>query len=308
MRFLSCDWGTTRFRLRLADGERSGPELVSDLGVGTLAARTKPADRPAAFRKALAAAVRALRRRAGLREDLPVVVSGMAGSSIGWKELPYARLPFRLDGRDAVWEEVAPGVYLVSGIQSGHDILRGEETQALGAAALDGGWADGEATLVLPGTHSKHLRVRRGRVIEFRTFMTGELFDVLGRWSVLRHSVDPEARRRARDFREGVRRGASEPLSAALFGVRARQVLRGTSPEGNASFLSGILVGAEMAELRRVKGPVLVAAEGPLARVYGAAAAALGFGRRLRIFPPARAALLSAAGQAVLLRRIQGRV
>jgi 2-dehydro-3-deoxygalactonokinase len=307
MRFLSCDWGTTRFRLRLADGRRLGPGIESDLGAAALAARAKPPDRPAAFREALARAVRALRRREGVREELPVVVSGMAGSSIGWKELPYARLPFRLDGRDAVWEEVAPRVYLVSGLRDREDVLRGEETQAVGAAALDGGWADGEAVLVLPGTHSKHLRVRRGRVTGFRTFMTGELFDLLGRASVLRHSVDAAAPWSGRDFREGVWRGASEPLAAALFRVRARHVLRGTAPASNAWFLSGVLVGAEMAALSRGRGPVVLAAEGRLAAAYRAAARALGLGGRLRVFSPRRAELLAAAGQAVLLGHIEGR-
>lgn len=309
MRFLSCDWGTTRFRLRVADGFRLGPGITSDEGAAALAARSKPEDRPAAFRDALARGIRVLCRRTGLRENLPVVISGMAGSSIGWKELPYARLPFRLDGRDTVWEEVAPRVFLVSGLRDREDVLRGEETQALGAAALDGSWADGEAVLVLPGTHSKHLRVRRRRVLGFRTFMTGELFDVVGRASVLRHSVDVEAPWRKRDFGEGVRRGAREPLSVALFRVRARQLLRGTGSGANAWFLSGVLVGAEMAALseagRHVR--IIVAAEGRLGTAYRAAAEALGLSRRLTVLPPPRAARLTAAGQAVLFERIQGR-
>ncbi len=173
-------------------------QYVSAEGVAQLAAA--PADQRAdAFRQALVRAVNQIEASSsagGPLGDLPIVISGMAGSSIGWQELPYARLPLPLDGRGLVWRSLGPlalgrgQVLLVSGLASGDDVLRGEEIEALGAARLlAGGPLADEGILLLPGTHSKHIHVRAGHIVGFRTFMTGELFEVLGRHSVLRHSL-----------------------------------------------------------------------------------------------------------------------
>src|SRR5439155_22801466 len=172
MRFVSCDWGTSNFRLRLVDGGVKG-EVCTGEGTARLAAR--PGDRAEAFRATLAEGLAQLQAP----ESLPVVISGMASSSIGWKELPYAKLPFSLDGRDAVWEKIDDRVYLISGLRSDIDILRGEETEALGLVATLGREMPFEAVFVLPGTHSKHLEVNPGGIAVFRTFMTAELFEVL---------------------------------------------------------------------------------------------------------------------------------
>lgn len=118
------------------------------------------------------------------------MVSGMASSSIGWRELPYALLPFSLEGSSVVGQWVEPEVYLISGVRGANDMMRGEETQALGWAEQVGDALPLRATLVLPGTHSKHLRLQSGNLTGITTFMTGELFEMLRAHSMLRHSMD----------------------------------------------------------------------------------------------------------------------
>src|SRR5262245_5114638 len=294
MRFVSCDWGTSTFRLRLVDGSVAG-EVRTDDGVAKLAAL--PGDRAEAFRATLARGLEQLQAPA----SLPVVVSGMASSSIGWKELPYAKLPFSLDGRDAVWEKLDNRVYLISGLRSETEILRGEETETLGLVATLGREMAFESVFVLPGTHSKHLDVNPGGIATFRTYMTGELFDVLSRQSVLRHSTDPAAAFDRAAFLEGVEESTRRPLSSTLFRVRTRQVIDRKSVPSNTSFLSGLLIGAELSSLRGSDVPVVVAAGERLRTSYGAAAEALGFGSRLRCVD---SEMLCVLGQQVLLQRI----
>jgi 2-dehydro-3-deoxygalactonokinase len=294
MLFVSCDWGTSNFRLRLVDGGVTG-EVRSDEGTAKLAAL--PGDRAEAFRSTLARGLEQLKAP----PSCPVVISGMASSSIGWKELPYAKLPFSLDGRDAVWEKIGDRFYLISGLRSATDILRGEETEALGLVASLGREMPFEAVFVLPGTHSKHLEVNPGGIAVFRTFMTGELFDVLSRHSVLRHSTDPAAPFDRAAFLEGVEDSQRRPLPSALFRVRTRQVLEKRDAPSNTSFLSGLLIGTELAGLRASDVPVIVAAGERLRMSYAAAGEALGFGARLRCVD---SELLPVLGQDVLLQRI----
>jgi len=225
----------------------------------------------------------------------------MASSSIGWKELPYAKLPFSLDGRDAVWEKIDDRVYLISGLRSATDVLRGEETETLGLTASLGREMPFEAVFILPGTHSKHLDVNPGGIASFRTFMTGELFDVIGRQSVLRHSTDPSAPFDRAAFLEGVEESQRRPLTSALFRVRTRQVLDRKDAPSNTSFLSGLLIGAELGSLRGTAVPVIVAAGERLRTSYAAAAEAMGFAEGFRSVDSEQ---LSVLGHRILLQRI----
>ena len=299
MRFVSCDWGTTNFRLRWAGGTDAVAEVRTDEGAAKLAAAG--GDRAVMFRETLARGLDQL----GAPAEMPVVVSGMASSTIGWRELPYARLPFALDGRDVVSCCLDGRVHLISGVRGERDIMRGEETQALGLATSLGADLPAEATFLLPGTHSKHLEVRDGAVTGLTTWMTGELFDVLTRHSVLRHTTDVAAPTDREGFVEGVDAARGGHLTAMLFQARTRQVLDQRSPASNAGFLSGLLIGAELAGLSRDGRPVVLAAEPPLSEAYALAAQVLGFGDRMRIVASGP---LSAIGQAVVLRRLQGGV
>ena len=324
--FVNCDWGTTHFRLRLAslaDASIAG-EYRTDEGVAEVARRAAAGGRPAEFETVLRSGLRELAKSFdGPIGRPPVVICGMAGSSVGWHELPYAHVPWRLDGSDAIWRQLEPladdgglhRVLLLSGVRTPHDVMRGEETQALGLFRIESVRPFAErAVVILPGTHSKHLQVTGGAITGFQTFMTGELFDVLGRHSILRHSIG-EAPAAADDlpaedlasFLDGASQAGDVPLSAALFRVRTRQVLDGARPEANRSFLSGVLVGSELAALRQTVAPdvpIVLAAPAPLASFYAAACQALGLHDRLAIVEASEVERLSALGQACFLRRM----
>jgi 2-dehydro-3-deoxygalactonokinase len=279
MNFIACDWGTSRLRLRW-HGPEGLREVASEDGAARLAARG--GDRALAFREALQAAL----LRLGAPVGLPVMVSGMASSSIGWRELPYALLPFSLEGSSVVGQWVEPGVYLISGVRGQNDMMRGEETQALGWAEQVCDVLPLQATLVLPGTHSKHLHLESGVLTAITTFMTGELFEMLRTQSMLRHSMDlsavgePEGAMHWDAFIEGVAASARAGLAANLFQVRTRQVLRSCSGASNRSFLSGLLIGSELRSLEAGESPIILAAGEALREAYTMAAIECGLSSR----------------------------
>jgi 2-dehydro-3-deoxygalactonokinase len=153
--------------------------------------------------------------------------------------------------------------------------MRGEETQLLGLTLLRPGFS---GTVVMPGTHSKWVQLDCGRLERFETAMTGELFDVLGTHSVLRLSLGGEQTGPATE--EGVDAGltagleAPERLTSLLFRTRAASLLSGKGPDWCSGYLSGVLVGAEVAGHRSwLQGgrPVPLLGSERLCRLYAAA-------------------------------------
>ncbi|MFZ9677663.1 MAG: 2-dehydro-3-deoxygalactonokinase [Quisquiliibacterium sp.] len=194
---------------------------------------------------------------------LPVIACGMIGSRQGWREAQYAPTPAgfaELAGAMLAIDEAAgrrfrivPGVCTV-GASGTHDVIRGEETQVVGALSRLGLQ---HATIVLPGTHSKWVRVRDGRIVEFRTYMTGELFAVLARHSILgRLFIEPEGRNTPpgedRAFLDGLTRANADPggLTSLLFSVRAEGLFARYDGQALPAYLSGLLIGAEIAHAR----------------------------------------------------------
>ncbi len=159
-------------------------------------------------------------------------------------------------------------------------MIRGEETEAIGLLQSLPIPAR-RCCLVLPGTHSKHMFVDDGVLTGFRTHMTGELFDLLCRHSVLRHSMTSEV---GGDdgFIAGVRAAATitHPLTAALFRVRTRELLDLASPAANREYLSGLMIGTELKSLGSAGDTVWIASGNPsLATRYERAADVLGLRR-----------------------------
>ena len=271
----AVDWGTTSFRLWLLD--RGGAVLAERRGdEGMTTARER------GFAAVLESRLAGLKAPAGL----PVVVCGMAGSKQGWREAPYLDAPARLGDVPAGAIRVRDGtrdVRILPGIAQRDparpDVMRGEETQLLGAF----GGSTGARLACLPGTHSKWVRIENGAVAAFATFMTGELFAVLARHSVLAHSLGaaPDADPEAPAFRDAARssRAAPEGLTAALFDVRAGGLLGLHDPADAASRLSGTLIGAELAGASSLCGQPSAAtliASGRLKALYEGALAACG--------------------------------
>ena len=154
--------------------------------INPIAATTPAEHRAARYEAVLTSQLeRLLASHPSLPASCPLVISGMAGSSIGWREVPYAALPFRLSGEDV--RSIEPAVtdprlrsrriVLMSGVAGDWDMMRGEETEILGLAHWAGpDWSRGGATVVLPGTHSKHVAVADGSIRGIHTHFTGELF------------------------------------------------------------------------------------------------------------------------------------
>ncbi|KAA0699661.1 2-dehydro-3-deoxygalactonokinase [Neorhizobium sp. P12A] len=266
--YVAVDWGTSSFRLWLIgeDGEVLG-ERRSGEGM-TTAAQT-------GFVNVLQSHLTAL----SAPEGIPVIVCGMAGARQGWVEAGYIDTPTSLSAiltgavsvpgqsRDV---RILPG--LAQRSKEAPDVIRGEETQLLGAIPAD---SRGDQIVCMPGTHSKWVRVVDGMVTGFSTFMTGELFDVITKHSILAHAVA-----RAQDmptddqaFEAALLAAFKQPALATnlIFGARAGQLLHGLTAAGAQARISGTLVGAEIAGALSAAGKdaaITLVASGRLQTLY----------------------------------------
>ena len=265
-----ADWGTSSLRLWAVDRHANLlDERRADSGMGTLA------------RDGYAPELRRHLAAMGIGPDIPVLICGMAGAAQGWQEAPYLDLP-------ADFTALANGTIRVSG-QAGDvriipglaqrdaanpDVIRGEETILHGLAS--NGIRDG--TVCLPGTHSKWARIADGRLVGFRTMMTGEMFALLGGQSILRHTVTSDGWSDD-DFMDAVRAAHGDPTRAiaGLFGLRAGPLLFGNAVPHGGARLSGLMIGAEIAVcLSEDGGPLHLAATGDIASRYAEALRGLG--------------------------------
>ena len=262
------DWGTSRFRLWLVDADGNvRAEKRSDDGLD--------ASRIRGFTETLESHMAAL----GASADLPVIICGMAGSRQGWVEANYVPVPADLKAilAGAVKVEgIARDVRIIPGLsQSGSspNVMRGEETQLLGAI-LERNLSNG--IIAMPGTHSKWVELEEGRATSFSTYLTGELYALLASQSILRHSIGDAASSASPDhpqFAAAVEIMLSgERMLGELFGIRAAMLLDNLSPEGAASRLSNLLIGAEIAGAKaKLQGSVTLVASGAMAALYGKA-------------------------------------
>ena len=283
---LSCDWGTSSFRLRLVDIE-SGEflaEIISDKGNATLYNQWKAQTTTSRLHFYLAylkEAIDSLAASSGFTLDAHcILISGMASSSIGMKELPYADLPFALNGHSAYseWINTEPvlsnPVLLISGVQLPGDVMRGEETQLAGISTLLNLPGENETLYLLPGTHSKHIIVSHNQIIHFNTFMTGEIFDLLIRHSILSQAVIVPGNlviteKDTASFRAGVMKSFESELLNSLFSVRINQLKKYLSEQQNYFYLSGLLIGSEIKNIHKEKKQKLVlCSSGNLQRLY----------------------------------------
>lgn len=278
--FLSCDWGTTSFRLKLINRSTGAVQASLEDATGIqdtnsrLKELAKPQERETWFLQQLHKQVERLEQKSGTKlNNLPLILSGMASSSIGLRELPYGTLPLDLSAPDlpvALIEIMPNPLLLISGLQSaGSDVMRGEETALIGIGSLH----PGDGLCILPGTHSKHAVIENGKLTRFRTFMTGEIFDLLGKYSILRNSIY----RSGSDtdlaaFRNGVRTSLEKPLLHSLFTIRAEDLLKGRSGRESYSYMSGLLIGSELRELYESPPKrILVSGSGSLQTLYATA-------------------------------------
>lgn len=270
---VAVDWGTSSFRLWLmsADGTVLA-EHRSHEGMSEVAGR--------GFETVLESHLAAL----SAPGHLPVVICGMAGSRQGWVEAGYIDTPAdvtTIGEMATVVRDTARRIIIVPGLavrsEAEPDVMRGEETQLLGAH-FD--MPVGER-YCMPGTHSKWVSMNGPIVTGFETFMTGELFSVISDKTILKHSTGTGDNVGANDpaFLTGVRDGWTQPakITHHLFSIRAGQLLYGHPAEENRARLSGLLIGAEFAGAGiRGDEQIGLVASGTLQRLYHAALAECG--------------------------------
>jgi 2-dehydro-3-deoxygalactonokinase len=310
--FLSCDWGTSHFRLKWVDGGKVLRQIQDEDGCKRLhqSANLEPsANRSALFEEKMQIALEQSVTFSSITEPVPLIISGMASSSIGWKDVPYARVPIPLDGSDLKveilsWKQHSwiSATYLISGITTDKDMMRGEETEAIGLLSSIPK-RPSEAVLLLPGTHSKHLKISDDVLRDIQTYMTGELYAVLSRHSVLAASVAPESPLMEDGFLAGIDAAMHQGFAANVFQTRARQVLRGRPPPENASFLSGLLIGTELKDLGSTQ-EILLGGAPPLRELYGKALKHLGV-PNWRAFSDAECENAVVRGHEVILAHLQ---
>ena len=271
---IGVDWGTSQLRAYLLDGcgaildRREAPRGILTVEAGGF---------PGVLAEALA----------GWPGGLPVILSGMVGSRQGWVEAPYLPCPARPgDLAGGLVALDAPGLgpaRLVPGISHRHpdghpDVIRGEETQIAGALMALG---LSEGLFVLGGTHSKWVRVEGGAIAGFSTYMTGEVFAALRGHTILGRLMPSAERGEGEGFRRGVTEGAALPsagaLLARLFSVRTLGLFDELPGRELSDYLSGLLIGAEMAAATREGAGRFIAVKSQgLERHYDVAADILG--------------------------------
>ncbi len=265
--WIAVDWGTTHLR-----AWAMGPDNTvlaaesSNQGMGTL--------KPAEFEPALLELTAAWRP-----EDRPIQVlaCGMVGARQGWVEADYLPVPTaplvpdRFQRAGAAHANL--DVSIIPGLKQSipPDVMRGEETQIAGFLSRDPAF---EGVLIMPGTHTKWVRVAEGRVLGFNSFMSGELFALFEQHSVLRHSLAGHDLR-SDVFQETVSAVIADPGLgvSGLFRLRAEDLLEGQEAAVLRAKLSAYLIGSEISAARSQeegKRYVLIGAQ-PLTDLYGEA-------------------------------------
>ena len=263
-RTICLDWGSTNLRAYLLEDATLVDRRECAKGVRVL---NGPPDFEAVFDDIVD----------GWREGADrAILSGMVTSVSGWCETPYLSVPTRLDSLlNKATRRTHNGLplFFLPGLSQENpaDVIRGEEIQLLGLADNEG-----HSLVVLPGTHSKWVTLHNGNAVAFRTYMTGELFDILLHHSLVGRIAVGSAVCDA-SFARGVHASEDENLLGGLFRARAK-VLLGQSEAGDIrSYLSGLLIGTEIRAAIREMG-----ARQTSISIAGTAAICMSYERALR--------------------------
>jgi 2-dehydro-3-deoxygalactonokinase len=261
---IGIDWGTSSLRAFLIG---AGGEVLEHVSKPLGIMHVKDGDFEGSFKDLVGPWQQAT--------GLPIIASGMITSRNGWVETPYVSVPsgVRQLADALVTHKTLDGttVTFVTGMTADHngspDVMRGEETQIIGASSL--GMSDG--VFVVPGTHSKWITVRCNQIEDYSTFMTGEVFAALSKHTILGTLME-EAPFQEDAFRKGCAAGLAEGsnLLHDLFGVRTLPLFGKIAGTMVKDYLSGLLIGAEVkgADVAQIKGPVSIIGRDDLADRY----------------------------------------
>lgn len=292
-KFISCDWGTSNFRLRLVETQslKILSEIRTDMGIKKCYHAYKQ-QKKLSQQAFFAAYLLPQLEKLGVPEAGMgfLVASGMLSSSIGMQELDYCKFPISFTGEGLISNLIAIGpnlnLLLVSGARTNNDVMRGEEIQAIGLS--DYLPKSGKGILLLPGTHSKHIQFNDGRFMDFTTYMTGELFEVIGKHSILSASMEesPWSPLYKDIFLKGVQKGVDNQQMASFFSIRADSLIHKSSNVENYYFLSGMLIGAELSHLKSRGETVYLSVTGIQNELYQLALKSFLEGSRIVCFEP----------------------
>ncbi|MET0937463.1 MAG: 2-dehydro-3-deoxygalactonokinase [Luteibacter sp.] len=273
--FIGINWGSSNFRAFLiGEGGVVQDAFAEPKGIGSL------------DRDGMALQIERLVQR--WPDAQPIYACGMVGSNVGWEEVGYAECPIGLDGLASNLHactiagrlmHIVPGLACRREADGAPDIMRGEETELFGL--LRAGRLPRDGIVALPGTHSKWVRLADGRVMEFMTAMSGEIFDRLTAAGMLASIVAAPAAP-GPSFAAGVQAGVGRAfgLGTQLFGVRAKVIRKDLARDDAASYLRGLLIGTEIADARGLypmpDHVVTLVGAAAVCALYGEALAALG--------------------------------
>ena len=239
--FIAVDWGTSNARFALCDAD--GRSLDTREAPGAAQSRGR-------FAEVFDDATRGWRDGHGA---LPAWMCGMVGSAFGWVEAPYLPCPADLGELAESAVRIRDGVHVVPGMRCTNplgapDVMRGEETQLVGALRMGELADNGQQLACLPGTHTKWVSMSGGVVQEFITAPTGEIFGLLCEHSVLVRDKSTPVSHSPKDFERGLAESMRHPgaLLHQVFQARSLRLDQQLAAEGAASWASGLLIGADV--------------------------------------------------------------
>ena len=237
-KWIAVDWGTSTFRAYLVQNNKVSDTIETKDGMKFVKSHL--------FEQTLLSLID---RWLDDDEITEILASGMVGSKQGWEEAPYQQIPCNLKKLNHITPTLKDNrisLKIFSGISQTHqpDIMRGEETQISGFLNETPNF---NGSICLPGTHSKWVEIRNNNIIKFKTFMTGELFEIISKNSVLIHSVEAEKIDKM-ELLKSVDKILQKPelFSNALFQLRADDLINSKGPTIYKSRLSGYLLAIEL--------------------------------------------------------------
>ncbi len=237
-KWIAVDWGTSTFRAYLVQNNKVSDKIETKDGMKFVKSHL--------FEQTLLSLID---RWLDDDEITEILASGMVGSKQGWKEAPYQQTPCNLKKLNYITPTLKDNrisLKIFSGISQTHqpDVMRGEETQIAGFLNETPNF---NGSICLPGTHSKWVEIRNNNIIKFKTFMTGELFEIISKNSVLIHSVEAEKIDNM-ELLKSVNKIIQKPelFSNALFQLRADDLINSKDPTIYKSRLSGYLLAIEL--------------------------------------------------------------
>ena len=239
--WVALDWGTSNFRAYLMDNNNVIDQVSTQEGMKFIDQNE--------FEKILIKNIDAWNNKFDIKV---IIASGMVGAKQGWIEVPYINSPCDIRNLNFKSLKILDDVkiHILSGVSQFNpsDVMRGEETQIAGFLLNN---IDFNGSICLPGTHSKWVNLNSYNIQEFTTFLTGELYEIVKKYSILNHSLNTA------ELDDEIVKSAAKLIienpsfiSNKLFEIRAENLLKNSSQISNNSKLVGYLLGIELSGSR----------------------------------------------------------